>query len=104
MENAPSQSEQAPDLSVCILSWNTAWFLRRCLCSLLRPQEPEVGEAMARAGLPHCTGFDDIRLEVVVVDNASTDDSAAMVAREFPQVKLVRSAKNLGFQGGNNMG
>src|SRR5712692_3304122 len=97
MENAPSQSEQAPDLSACILSWNAAWFLRRCLCSLFRPPAVEVGEAMAAAGLPHCTGFDTIRLEAIVVDNASPDESAAMVEREFPQVKLVRSGKNLGF-------
>src|SRR5690242_9059183 len=104
MENAPPQSEQAPDLSVCILSWNTESLLRRCLGSIFCPQAAEVGEAMARAGLPHCTGTDDIRLEVLVVDNASADGSAGMVEREFPQVKLVRSSKNLGFPGGNNLG
>jgi GT2 family glycosyltransferase len=59
---------------------------------------------MAAAGLPHCTGFDDIRLEVVVIDNASPDEGARIVECEFPQVKLVRSGKNLGFPGGNNLG
>jgi GT2 family glycosyltransferase len=59
---------------------------------------------MARAGLPHCTGSDDIHLELIVVDNDSADDSADMVAQEFPRVKLIRSDRNLGFPGGNNLG
>jgi len=40
--------------------------------------------------------------EVVVVDNASADGSAAMVAEEFPQVNLIASNENLGFAAGNN--
>ena len=42
--------------------------------------------------------------EVIMVDNASTDDSVEYVAREFPQVKLVRSQANVGFAQGNNLG
>src|SRR6478752_1628786 len=42
--------------------------------------------------------------KVVVVDNASTDGSAARIEGQFPGVKLVRSPKNLGFAGGNNRG
>src|SRR5262249_37157419 len=43
-------------------------------------------------------------VEVIVVDNASADGSAEMVAAEFPGVCLHRSPTNLGFPGGNNAG
>src|ERR1700759_297042 len=41
--------------------------------------------------------------EVFVVDNNSPDDSAAMVAAEFPEVHLTASKENHGFTGGNNI-
>jgi GT2 family glycosyltransferase len=104
MESASSNAERRPDLSVCILSWNTEWLLYRCLSSIFRPEDEDVAAAMARAGLPHCSGADRIELEVIVVDNASSDGSADMVERDFPGVKLVRSSQNLGFPGGNNLG
>ncbi|MES1181006.1 MAG: glycosyltransferase family 2 protein [Verrucomicrobiota bacterium] len=47
---------------------------------------------------------DGFKKEVVVVDNGSTDDTAATVARDFPQVKFIGSKANLGFAGGNNLG
>lgn len=46
----------------------------------------------------------DIKFEVIVVDNASTDGSAKMVKREFPQVVLVENSKNAGFAAANNQG
>lgn len=67
-------------VSVVIVNYNACEKLRRCLQSL----EPE-----------H---------EVIVVDNASVDGSAEMVAAEFPSVKLVRNAQNLGFGAANNQG
>lgn len=73
------------DLSIIIVSWNAKDYLRQCLLSLQR----------AHAGLS---------TEVVVVDNASSDGSAGMVAREFPQVLLVRNATNAGFAAANNIG
>ncbi len=42
--------------------------------------------------------------EIIVVDNGSTDESAAFVRRNFPQVKLVALARNFGFGGGSNTG
>ena len=43
-------------------------------------------------------------LEVIVVDNASKEDEASIIAQRYPQVKVIRSEKNLGFAGGNNLG
>jgi GT2 family glycosyltransferase len=43
-------------------------------------------------------------MEVIVVDNASKQDEATVIQQRFPQVKVIRSEKNLGFAGGNNLG
>ena len=47
--------------------------------------------------------FND-NLEVIVVDNASQNQEAKIISKRFPQVKVIRSDKNLGFAGGNNLG
>src|SRR3954451_22760064 len=71
------------DISVCIANWNCRDLLRACLESLHdRPQ--------------------GVRLETIVVDNASHDGAAAMVARDFPEVILVRNDANRGFAKANN--
>lgn len=72
-----------PELSVCIVNWNTRDLLDGCLGSL-----------RAQA--------DGLALEIVVVDNASSDDSAAMVAAKYPEVKLVASPVNTYYAAGNN--
>jgi GT2 family glycosyltransferase len=72
------------DLSVVILNWNTCALLEKCLRSLVCPQR----------------GID---VEIIVVDNASGDNSRDMVRREFPQVKLITNRKNVGFGAGNNV-
>lgn len=72
-------------LSVCIVNWNTRDYLRECLTSLLR-YPPEGGE-----------------LEIIVVDNASADGSADMVATEFPGVLLLAETTNRGYAEGNNL-
>ena len=71
------------DLSVCIVNWNCRDVLRDCLRSL---QHQSLG----------------LRYEVIVVDNASSDGAADMVAREFPHVTLVRNTANYGFARANN--
>ena len=43
-------------------------------------------------------------MEVIVVDNASTQDEASIISQRYPYVKVIRSKKNLGFAGGNNLG
>ena len=48
--------------------------------------------------------LNDKIIEVIVVDNASTQDEAIEIEKRYPQVKVIRSDKNLGFAGGNNLG
>jgi len=43
-------------------------------------------------------------LEVIVVDNASNNQEADTIAQRYPQVKVIKSERNLGFAGGNNLG
>lgn len=72
------------DLSVLIVTYRNPELTRDCLASV-REQTP---------GVAH---------EVIVVDNASGDGTPDMIAREFPEVVLVRSEHNLGFAAGNNV-
>lgn len=74
----------APDVSVIIVNWNTRDLLRGCLASVA-----------AETQVSH---------EVMVIDNASADGSAAMVATEFPDVVLIANAANRGFAAANNQG
>ena len=48
--------------------------------------------------------LEDKSIEVIVVDNASKENEATIIANRYPQVKVIRSEKNLGFAGGNNLG
>ena len=73
------------DISVVILSWNDKQYLEVCLQSL-------------RDAAPSRT------MEIIVVDNASTDGSPEMVEALFPEVKIIRNKENLGFPKGNNVG
>jgi GT2 family glycosyltransferase len=72
------------EVSIIIVSFNTRELLRECLLSCVA----------------ECAGMS---AEVLVVDNASTDGSQEMVAREFPRVILVKSEINLGFGAANNV-
>ena len=48
--------------------------------------------------------LEDESVEVIVVDNASTQDEATQIEQRYPQVIVIRSKANLGFAGGNNLG
>jgi GT2 family glycosyltransferase len=76
----------APLVSVVVLNYQGAWYLRRLMTSLLAQTYPA--------------------LEVIVVDNASPDGSIAIVEREFadPRVRVVPLARNVGFSAGNTAG
>ncbi len=73
------------DVTIIIVNWNTRDILRECLRSVFEQT---------------C----DIAFEVIVVDNASSDGSAEMVKKEFPQVVLISNAENRGFAVANNQG
>ncbi|MYK39076.1 MAG: glycosyltransferase [Gemmatimonadetes bacterium] len=71
-------------LSIVFLNYNTRDLTRQALNSVLAAAE-------------------GLTVEIFVVDNASVDGSADMVAEEFPQVKLIRNTANVGFAAGNNV-
>lgn len=71
------------DVSIIIVNWNTRELLRDCLQSVYAES-------------------DSCAFEVFVVDNASADGSAEMVAEEFPNVHLIRNSENRGFAAANN--
>ena len=68
--------------SVIIVTYNHREYMEDCLSSVLA-NDP---------------------LEVIVVDNNSADGTAEFIEKSFPQVKLIKSSKNLGYGGGNNLG
>ena len=72
-----------PELSIIVVSYNTRELLRECLTSATRPERDDT--------------------EILVVDNASSDGSADLVASEFPSIRLVASPDNLGFAAANNL-
>src|SRR5262245_4978542 len=71
------------DLSICIVNWNGRELLRACLDSI----------RFAQAGL---------QVEIIVVDDASKDGSADMVAELFPEVILLRNPTYAGFSRASN--
>ena len=83
MVAAPAVPFGAPVVTVCIVNWNCKSLLRNCLASLFDFSQ-------------------GVSFEVVVVDNASTDGAAEMVAAAFPIVRLLRNPANLGFSRANN--
>lgn len=72
------------DLSILIVNWNSAQYLKPCLASVYREVK-------------------GIEFEVIVVDNASYDGSAELMKTEFSQATFIQSDKNLGFIRGNNL-
>ena len=74
----------AARVGVVVLNWNGCEVLRECLRSLATANYPA--------------------LDVIIVDNGSTDKSCEVVAAEFPNVLLIRNQENLGFCVANNQG
>jgi GT2 family glycosyltransferase len=83
--DTPDPRFRVVDLSVVIVSWNVRDLLRGCIESILSTSH-------------------DLAVEVIVVDNASSDGSAEMVRDHFPQVDLVAGTQNVGFGAANNIG
>ncbi|MCS7367302.1 MAG: glycosyltransferase family 2 protein [archaeon YNP-WB-062] len=73
-------------VSVIILNWNGGKYLIECVDSVMKTDYPS-----------------DL-LEVIIVDNGSTDGSAELAKKMYPQIKLIKNKRNLGFCIGNNIG
>ena len=73
------------DLSIIIVNWNSAEYVRKCLLSI-------------------CSDSIDIDYEIIVVDNASYDQCRSIIKSEFPDVCFVQSKENIGFARANNLG
>lgn len=73
-----------PCVHIVLLNWNGWQDTIECLKSLEDLEYPN--------------------FEIVVVDNASTDNSVSKIKEEYPEIVLLRSRSNLGYAGGNNLG
>lgn len=80
-----SMSPSKPEVSVIIVNWNVADLLETCLTTLKKYTK-------------------DITYEVIVVDNASTDNSVQRLQANHKWVRLFPQSQNLGFTKGNNLG
>ena len=72
-------------LSVVIVSWNVRDLLQQCLASIEQ-------------------GLGGLQMELIVVDSASSDGTVDMIASDFPWVRILPQAENVGFPRGNNIG
>ena len=81
----PALPQATKDLSVIIVNWNAAEYL------------PAALDALFAAG-------DGVDMEVILVDNASTDGSLELVQERYPQVAVIANQVNRGFAAGNNQG
>ena len=73
------------DLAIIIVNWNSAHYVTACVSSI---------QAQTN----------NLEYEVIIVDNASTDDSCRILQECLPGVRLIRSPRNLGFARANNLG
>ncbi len=73
-----------PKVVIVILNWNRASDTIECVDSIQNLAYPN--------------------FEIVVVDNASTDGSVVALEKKFPELKIIRNSRNLGYTGGNNIG
>lgn len=79
-----NEAANLPLVSIIIVNWNGKKWLAKCFDSLLQQTYKQY--------------------EIIVVDNASTDDSVEFVRTNYPDIQLVENTQNLGFAGGNNTG
>lgn len=73
-----------PRVSINIVTWNSSKFIRQCLNSIFEQNYKD--------------------FSVLIIDNASTDGTAKIIEKEFPQVSVLKNARNLGFSKAHNQG
>ncbi len=93
----------AIDLSIVIVNWNVRELLRRCLASIAGSDALLLEETQPPAQNADKAGRRWLA-EVIIVDNASTDDSVSMLNETFPWVQMIANRQNLGFTKANNQG
>ncbi len=71
-------------VSIILVNWNSKKWLNKCLLTLSKQT---------------CKN-----IEIILVDNASTDNSINFVEKNFPDVKIIKNSKNIGFPKANNIG
>ena len=84
MTHWQSQGIEEVDLSIIIVNWNTGRLLEQCIQSIYDTAE-------------------GLRIEIFVVDNASSDNSVQIIHSQFPHVRLITSGENLGFSRAANL-
>lgn len=77
-----SQTNTRATISVVIVTYNSRWFMTECLAPI----------------------YGVSGIEIIVVDNLSTDGTPDFISNEYPDIRVIRSDTNLGFAGGNNLG
>jgi len=75
---------KTPKIYLCVLNWNGKKHLEYCIPSILATEY--------------------LNYELIVVDNASVDDSVEFVQTQFPDVRIIQNTCNLAWAGGNNVG
>ena len=85
MKGFAQKNSPGVDLSIVIVNWNSAAYIRSCVKAI------QVN--------PPARSF-----EIIVVDSGSFDTCGAMLAQEFSQVIFVQSQENIGFASANNLG
>ncbi len=85
MAAAQQRALNLVDVSIILVNWQSEDYLRECIASIY-----------------DCTHR--VAFEVIVVDNASPSGNVETLKALFPKIKLLKSAKNLGFAGANNLG
>jgi len=73
------------DLSVIIVSYNVQYFIEQCILSVLAAAE-------------------NLKIEIIVVDNNSSDASCELILEKYPEIILIQNKENVGFSKANNQG
>lgn len=81
-----ANSQAQLDLAIIVVSHNTSELLENCIKSILSSEKPKGG------------------LEIIVIDNNSTDGTRQVVSKKYPQIKLITNKRNVGFAAANNQG
>jgi GT2 family glycosyltransferase len=85
-DSRKQDNETGMDVSIIYVNWNSVGYIRESIRSVYE----------------HASG--QLRCEIIVVDNASPTGNVDALKDEFPEITLLKSTKNLGFAGANNLG